>query len=178
MESPNEAMYQDNESCKDDRKKDKESINGLPPCGNGILKVYGSLQQEKFIVAISPSFKKKFIKVNLAKLLHITTKEYSKHIGWCWKCSNFKDLKLTMDKYVLDFDFYALDMEDVNVVLAYPWMDLVGTISLNVWNKILKLSQMKKNITLQDISLSKLEEPKGIHDAVSTTTLEVIPIEK
>ena len=30
---------------------------------------------------------------------------------------------------------------------------------------------------MQDISLSKPEEPKGVHHAVSTGALEVIPIE-
>lgn len=44
----------------------------------------------------------------------------------------FKDLKLTMDKYVVHSDFYALDMKDVDIILGYPWMDSLGTINVNV----------------------------------------------
>ena len=51
----------------------------------------------------------------------------------------FKDLKFTMDKYVFHFNFLALDMDDMDVVLGYPWMDSVGIVNLNVQNKFLKL---------------------------------------
>ena len=44
----------------------------------------------------------------------------------------FKDLKITMDKYVLHFDFHTRDMQDVDIILGYPWMDPIGTINLNV----------------------------------------------
>ena len=60
----------------------------------------------------------------------------------------FKDLKLTMDKYVLHSDFYALDMKDVDIILGYPWMDSIGTININVHNNFLKLSYKKKKVTL------------------------------
>ena len=40
----------------------------------------------------------------------------------------FKDLKVTMDKYVLHSNFCAIDMDDVDVVLGYLWMDSIGTI--------------------------------------------------
>jgi hypothetical protein len=40
-------------------------------------------------------------------------------------------------------------------------MELVGTISINVQNKFLKLWYKKKIITLQDIYLTKQEGPKG-----------------
>jgi hypothetical protein len=52
---------------------------------------------------------------------------------------SFKDLKLNMDKYVLHSDFYAIDMDDVYIVLGYLWMESVGTININVQNKFLKL---------------------------------------
>jgi hypothetical protein len=35
----------------------------------------------------------------------------------------FKYLKITMDTYVLHSDFHAIDMDDVDIVLGYPWMD-------------------------------------------------------
>ena len=60
----------------------------------------------------------------------------------------FKDLKLTMDKYVLHSGFYALDMKYVDIILGYPWMDSIGTININVHNNFLKLSYKKKKVTL------------------------------
>ena len=51
----------------------------------------------------------------------------------------YKDLKISMDKYVFHGDFYASDMDNMDVVLGYPWMDLVGTININVQKKFLKL---------------------------------------
>jgi hypothetical protein len=66
-----------------------------------------------------------------------------------------KDLKITMDKYVLHSDLYALDMDEVDIVLRYPWIASVGTININVQKKFLKLWYKKNKITLQDVSLSK-----------------------
>jgi hypothetical protein len=71
----------------------------------------------------------------------------------------FKDLKITMDKYVLHSDFYATDMDEVDIVLGYPWIESVGTININVKNKFLKLWYKKKKITLQDVSLSQKDGP-------------------
>jgi hypothetical protein len=51
----------------------------------------------------------------------------------------FKYLNITMDKYVLHSSFQAIVMEDVDMVLGYPWMDLVGIVNINVQNKFLKL---------------------------------------
>jgi hypothetical protein len=67
----------------------------------------------------------------------------------------FKYLKITMDKYVLHSNFYAIDMGDVDIVLGYPWMDSVDTVNINVQKKFLKLWYKKNKITLQDVSLSK-----------------------
>jgi hypothetical protein len=67
----------------------------------------------------------------------------------------FKDLKLIMDKYVLHSYFCAMDMDEVDIVLGYPWIKLVGTININDQKKFLKLCCKKKKITLQDVSLSK-----------------------
>jgi hypothetical protein len=80
----------------------------------------------------------------------------------------FKDLKITMEKYVLHSDFYAMDMDEVDIVFGYPWMDLVGTININVQNKFLRLWYKKNKITLQDVSLSKSEGP-----AMTITTIIV-----
>ena len=89
----------------------------------------------------------------------------------------FKDLKLTMDKYVLHSDFYALDMKDVDIILGYLWMDSINNININVRKKFLKIWYNKRKVTLQDISLSQPVASKVIHDIVSTGTLEVISID-
>jgi hypothetical protein len=60
-----------------------------------------------------------------------------------------------MDKYVLHSYFYGMDIDEVDIVLGYPWIELVGTININVQKKFLKLWYKKKKITLQDVSLSK-----------------------
>ena len=73
-----------------------------------------------------------------------------------------------MDKYVLHSNFFAIDMDDVDVVLGYPWMNSIGTVNINLQKKFLKLWYKKKKITLQDISFSKQEK-------VSTRKLVVAP---
>jgi hypothetical protein len=40
---------------------------------------------------------------------------------------------------VLHFDFQAIDLTDVDIVLGYPWMESIGTVNINVQNKFLKL---------------------------------------
>ena len=47
----------------------------------------------------------------------------------------------------------------MDIVLGYPWMDLVGTININVQKKFIKLWYNKNKITLQDVSLSKKDGP-------------------
>jgi len=37
-----------------------------------------------------------------------------------------------MDKYVLHGDFYTSDMDNMDVVLGYPWMELVSIVNINV----------------------------------------------
>ena len=62
---------------------------------------------------------------------------------------------LTMIGDMLVVQGLDIDMDDVDIVLGYPWMDLVGTININVQNKFLKLWYKKKKITMQDIYLTK-----------------------
>jgi len=69
-----------------------------------------------------------------------------------------------MDTYVLHSIFYARDMDDVDIFWGYPWMDSIGTININVQNKILKFWYKKKKITLQDISLIKQDGTKEAHE--------------
>ena len=43
----------------------------------------------------------------------------------------FKDLKVTIDNYVFHSNLYALDMDEVDVILGYPWMDSIDTVNIN-----------------------------------------------
>ncbi|KAH9306538.1 hypothetical protein KI387_010942, partial [Taxus chinensis] len=93
--------------------------------------------------------------MDVAQNLHAQTKHIKesqmdgKHI------QVFEDLKLSTDKYVLHSDFYALDMDGMDIVLRYPWLETLGTININVQKKFMKLWYKRKKITLQDITLSK-----------------------
>jgi len=58
-----------------------------------------------------------------------------------------------MDKYVLYSYFYAINMDDVDVVLGYPWMESIGTFNNNVQSKFLEVWYKKNKITLWDIYL-------------------------
>jgi hypothetical protein len=78
-------------------------------------------------------------------MIEINCKEYSKHM---LKVKIFNFLNITMDKHVLHSYFYAIDMDDVDIVLGYSWMDSVDTININVQKNFLKLWYMKKLITL------------------------------
>jgi len=44
----------------------------------------------------------------------------------------YKDLKLSMNKYVFHCDFYTSYMDYMDVVFGYPWMESVGTVNINV----------------------------------------------
>ena len=52
-----------------------------------------------------------------------------------------------------------MDIDEVDIVLGHHWIESVGVINVNVKKKFLKLWFNKKKITLQDMSLSKKEEP-------------------
>ena len=87
----------------------------------------------------------------------------------------FKDLNVSMDKYVLHSFFYVLDIDDVGIVLGYPWMDSIGIVNINVQKKFLKIWYKKKKIIVQDISLvPKQEETIMAREEVSIGELVVI----
>ena len=132
----------------------KDDTNGLFSCGMFILQVYGCIQQEKVIVEIHPSCKHNYINVDLTHRLKVPTNNICSTQVDGEHVQVFKDLKITMDKYALHSDFHAIDMDNVDIVLGYPWMQSVGTINLNVEKKFLKLWYKKKKVTLQDISLT------------------------
>ena len=100
------------------------------------MHVHGYIQKEKVIIFTNPSCEHNFINVNLTKRLQVP----KKHIqGIEVKAENvqvFKELKVTMDKYVLHSNFYAVDKD---VVLGYPWMDSIGIANINVQKKFLNI---------------------------------------
>jgi hypothetical protein len=50
-------------------------------------------------------------------------------------------------------------MDEVDIVLGYPWIESVGTININVQKNFLKLWYKNKKITLRDVSLNKQYGP-------------------
>jgi hypothetical protein len=139
--------------------KDKERTKSLFSCEKSILQVHGCIHKENIIVSINPSCMHNFINVQLVNRLQVPIKNIQSTNVEGENVQIFKDLKITMDKYVLHSDFYAMDMDEVDIVLGYPWIESVGTININVQKKFLKLWYKKKKITLQDVSLSKKDGP-------------------
>jgi hypothetical protein len=84
-----------------------------------------------------------------------------------------EDLEITMDKYELHSDLCALNMDEVDIVLRYLWIESMGTININVEKKFLKLWYKKKKITLQDVSLSKKDgSMEGRKEVISEFEVE------
>ena len=160
------------------REQDKEKHMGLLPTSISLLQVHGLIQKEKIIVSINPSCKQNLISVNLAKKLQVPAKHIENTQVDDKDVQIYKDLKLSMDKYVFHGDFYASDMNNTDVVLGYPWMELVDTININVQKKFLKLWYKKKKITLQDISINKQVESLKVdlEDVPGTDILEDEPL--
>ena len=136
-------------------KKETKEPKGLFSASISLLQVHGLIQKEKIIVSINPSCKQNLINVNLAKKFQVPAKQIAHTQDDDKDVQIYKDLKLSMDKYVFHGDFYASEMDNIDVFLGYPWMESVGTININVQKKFLKLWYKKKKITLQDISIHK-----------------------
>jgi hypothetical protein len=137
----------------------KRETKSLFSCEKSILQVHGCIHKENIVVSINPSCMHNFINVQLVNRLQVPIKNIqSTHVEG-ENVQIFKDLKITMDKYVMHSDFYAMDMDEVDIVLGYSWIKSVGTININVKKKFLKLWYKKKKITLQDASLSKKDGP-------------------
>jgi hypothetical protein len=63
-----------------------------------------------------------FINVQLVNRLQVPIKNIQSTKVEGENVQIFKDLKITMGKYVLHSDFYAMDMDEVDIVLGYPWI--------------------------------------------------------
>ena len=108
--------------------------------------------EKNVIVSINPSFQQNFIDVQLVNRLQVSAKLIQSKQVEDEIVQVFKYLNLTMDKYVLHFDFHPIDMNDVNAILGYPWMESVGTININMKKSFQKIWYKKNKITLQDVS--------------------------
>jgi len=75
----------------------------------------------------------------VAKKLQVSANHIAKSLVDNEDVQIYKDLKLSMDKYVLHCDFYTSYMDNMDVVLGYPWMESMGTININVQKKFMKL---------------------------------------
>jgi len=124
-----EKLLMDKWSC---ARKKNETHQGLCSTSVSLLQVHGLIQKEKIIVSINPSCRKNIINVNLEKKLQVPVKHIENTQVDDEDVQDYKDLKLSMDKYVLHGDFYTSDMDNMDVVLGYPWMESVGTININV----------------------------------------------
>jgi len=60
----------------------------------------------------------------------------------------FKDLNVTMDNYVLHSNFCAIDINVVDIILGYPWMETIGTVNINLEKEFVKLWYKKIKVTL------------------------------
>ena len=80
-----------------------------------------------------------FINVQLVNRLQVLVKNIQSIQVEDENVQIFKDLKITMDKYVLHLDFHAMDMDEVDIVLGYPWIESVCTININVQRNFFKL---------------------------------------
>ncbi len=124
--------------------KDKERAKSLFSCEKSILQVHDCIHKENIVVSINLSCVHNFINVELVNRLQVPIKNIqSTHVEG-ENVQSFKYLKITMDKYVLHSNFYAMEMDEVDIVLGYPWMRSVGTININVQNNFLKLWYKKK----------------------------------
>jgi hypothetical protein len=155
------------------KSKDKYITKSLFSCGKSILQVHGCIHKENVIVYINPSCQQSFINVRLVNRLQVPANNIHNTQVEGENVQIFKDLKITMDKYVLHSYFYAMDMDEVDIVFGYPWIESVGTININVQNNCLKLWYKKKKITLQDVSLSKKYGPmEASKDVISESQVE------
>jgi hypothetical protein len=121
------------------KSKDKESTKGLFPYGTSILLAQGFIHKQNIIVSINPSFLHNFINVQLVNRLQVLAMNIQSILVEGENIQICKYLKLSMDKYVLHSYFYVIDMDDVDIVFGYPWIDSVGTININVQKKFFKL---------------------------------------
>ena len=151
-------------------KKDSKSHKDLFSTNISILQVHGSIQKENIIVSIIPSCKHNCINVNLAKKLQVPAKHIENTQVDNEDVQIYKDLKISMDKYVLHSDFYASDMDVVDVVLGHPWMESIGTVNFNVQKKFMKLWYKKKKITLHDICIRNHAETEEEEAQISNDT--------
>ena len=114
------------------RKQGNETCKRLFSTGIYLLQVHRCIQKDKIIVSINPSCKQNLINVSLTKKLQVPAKQMEHTQVNNEEVRVYKDLKISMDKYVLHSNFNGSDMANVDVVLGYPWMESMGIIIIYV----------------------------------------------
>ena len=64
------------------------------------------------------------------------------NVGKCHK------VKLQMQKYNLEFDFFAVPLGEVDVVLGIQWLQTLGTYSVNYQEHFIKFKWLGKRYKL------------------------------
>jgi hypothetical protein len=92
-------------------------------------------RDRKVIISINSCIQYHLIHAELSKSLKILAKNLSSTPVYGEHIQFFKDLNITMDKYVLHANFHAIDMPTVDIILGYPWIKLVFTFNMNAEKK-------------------------------------------
>jgi hypothetical protein len=66
-----------------------------------------------------------------------------------------------MEKCEFHSNFHAINMNGVDFILGYHWMESIGIVNVNVQKDFLKIWYNEKKITLQDMYLTNQEGPIG-----------------
>ena len=67
----------------------------------------------------------------MAKILHVPSKHILSTQVDGETMEICKDLNIFVGNYVLHSNLHARDMDNVDLVLGYPWIKLVGIININ-----------------------------------------------
>jgi hypothetical protein len=113
-----------------------------------ILKVKGTIHGRDIIIVVCPLNKENYIDVDIANQLQIPESSIEKIK--LWNKDQINNLSLRIDNYIFVSQFIvkSIDLEDVDIVLGFDWMETLGTFFLNAQNKFLTFFYKKKRITL------------------------------
>ena len=67
-------------------------------------------------------------------------------------------------------DFHAIDMEDVDIIIGYPWTALVGTLILMHKRSLRSFGKRKRKSSCQICNITQ-QGPKLAHEEVITQKL-------
>jgi hypothetical protein len=129
-----------------------------------LLTFRGNIQEKEVSIHICPDKKKNHISIDLANQLIIPltnvieTKDF-----FFGNQYDIKDLPLTLEDYKLvsNFEVATTYEKEVDIILGSTWLEILGSLILNLEKKFLMLSYKKKKIKLHDVSVNS--------DSISTS---------